>query len=178
MKGKSLSRARLLARESQLSHHCLLNSPCLLCGCVMRPLSNAKLPNTESFSELIICPTGLFIQPSSILLSLSQLHNNLGIYNSPPPRPAISLPHTYLYYSWPFLLLLLLLLSCLVSDSVRPQRRQPTRLSHPWDSPGKNTGVGCCCLLRWPFLLYHNYFRINLDIYQSGVELHCIYKLT
>ena len=30
-----------------------------------------------------------------------------------------------------------------VSDSVRPQRRQPTRLSRPWDSPGKNTGVGC-----------------------------------
>ena len=30
-----------------------------------------------------------------------------------------------------------------MSDSVRPQRRQPTRLPHPWDSPGKNTGVGC-----------------------------------
>ena len=30
-----------------------------------------------------------------------------------------------------------------VSDSMRPHRRQPTRLLHPWDSPGKNTGVGC-----------------------------------
>ena len=30
-----------------------------------------------------------------------------------------------------------------VSDSVRPQRQQPTRLPRPWDSPGKNTGVGC-----------------------------------
>ena len=30
-----------------------------------------------------------------------------------------------------------------VSDSVRPQRWQPTRLPCPWDSPGKNTGVGC-----------------------------------
>ena len=28
-----------------------------------------------------------------------------------------------------------------MSDSVRPQRRQPTRLPRPWDSPGKNTGV-------------------------------------
>ena len=28
---------------------------------------------------------------------------------------------------------------------VRPQRRQPTRLPRPWDSPGKNTGVGCVC---------------------------------
>ena len=42
-----------------------------------------------------------------------------------------------------------------MSDSVRPHRRQPTRLPRPWDSPGKNTGVGChflfpsncrCCL--------------------------------
>ena len=29
-----------------------------------------------------------------------------------------------------------------------PHRRQPTRLSHPWDSPGKNTGVGCHFLLQ------------------------------
>ena len=35
-----------------------------------------------------------------------------------------------------------------MSDSVRPHRRQPTRLRHPWDSPGKNTGVGCHCLLQ------------------------------
>ena len=30
-----------------------------------------------------------------------------------------------------------------MSDSVRPHRRQPTRLPGPWDSPGKYTGVGC-----------------------------------
>ena len=30
-----------------------------------------------------------------------------------------------------------------MSDSVRPQRWQPSRLPRPWDSPGKNTGVGC-----------------------------------
>ena len=35
-----------------------------------------------------------------------------------------------------------------MSDSVRPHRWQPTRLSHPWDSPGKNTGVGCHFLLQ------------------------------
>ena len=35
-----------------------------------------------------------------------------------------------------------------VSDSVRPHRRLPTRLPHPWDSPGKNTGVGCHFLLQ------------------------------
>ena len=35
-----------------------------------------------------------------------------------------------------------------MSDSVRPHRQQPTRLCHPWDSPGKNTGVGCHFLLQ------------------------------
>ena len=35
-----------------------------------------------------------------------------------------------------------------VSDSVRPQRRQPTRLPCPWDSLGKSTGVGCHFLLQ------------------------------
>ena len=35
-----------------------------------------------------------------------------------------------------------------MSDSVRPHRWQPTMLPHPWDSPGKNTGVGCHFLLQ------------------------------
>ena len=35
-----------------------------------------------------------------------------------------------------------------MSDSVQPQRRQPSRLPRPWDSPGKNTGVGCHFLLQ------------------------------
>ena len=35
-----------------------------------------------------------------------------------------------------------------MSDPVRPHRRQPTRLPCPWDSPGKNTGVGCHFLLQ------------------------------
>ena len=34
-----------------------------------------------------------------------------------------------------------------MSDSVRPQRGPPTKLLCPWDSPGKNTGVGCHFLL-------------------------------
>ena len=40
------------------------------------------------------------------------------------------------------------LIASVVSDSVRPQRRRPTSLRHPWDSPGKNTGVGCRFLLQ------------------------------
>ena len=44
--------------------------------------------------------------------------------------------------------LLLLLSLSVVSDSVRPQRRQPTRLPHPRVSSGKNTGVGYHFLLQ------------------------------
>ena len=36
-----------------------------------------------------------------------------------------------------------------MSDSVRPHRRQPTRLPPPWDSPSKNTGVGFHFLLQY-----------------------------
>ena len=32
--------------------------------------------------------------------------------------------------------------------TLRPHRQQPTRLPHPWDAPGKNTGVGCHFLLQ------------------------------
>ena len=34
-----------------------------------------------------------------------------------------------------------------MSNSSRPHGLQPTRLLHPWDFPGKSTGVGCHCLL-------------------------------
>ena len=40
------------------------------------------------------------------------------------------------------------LVASVMSDSVRPHRQQLTRLLCPWDSPGKNTGVGCHALLQ------------------------------
>ena len=39
-----------------------------------------------------------------------------------------------------------------VSDSLQPYGRQPTRLLCPWGSPGKSTGVGCHALLQGIFL--------------------------
>src|SRR5574340_242872 len=41
-----------------------------------------------------------------------------------------------------------MLIRFVVSDSMRPHRWQPNRLPSPWDSPGKNTGVGCHFLLQ------------------------------
>ena len=48
-------------------------------------------------------------------------------------------------------MLLLLLSHFSHVHSVQPHRRQPTRL-HPWDSPGKNTGVDCHFLPNGPVL--------------------------
>ena len=39
-----------------------------------------------------------------------------------------------------------------MSDSLQPYRLYPARLLCAWDSPGKNTGVGCHALLQWIFL--------------------------
>ena len=60
-----------------------------------------------------------------------------------------------------------------MSDSVRPHRRQPTRLLHPWDSPGKNTGVGC------HFLLQCMKVKIESEVAQSCLPLcdHMDYSL-
>ena len=46
------------------------------------------------------------------------------------------------------LLYSLLDFQCLLLLLSRFSRVQPTRLPHPWDSPGKNTGVGCHFLLQ------------------------------
>ena len=53
----------------------------------------------------------------------------------------------------------------IVSDSVPTHRRQPTRLPHPWDSPGKNTGVGC------HFLLQCMKVKSDSDVAQSCLTL-------
>ena len=39
-----------------------------------------------------------------------------------------------------------------VSDSLQPHGLQPSRLLCPWNSPGKNPGVGCHSLLQGIFL--------------------------
>ena len=53
-----------------------------------------------------------------------------------------------------------------MSDSVRPQRRQHTRLPRPWDSPDKITGVGC------HFLLQSVKVKSEREIAQSCQTLH------
>ena len=52
-----------------------------------------------------------------------------------------------------------------MSDSVQPHRRQPTRLHHPWDCSGKNTGVGC------HFLLQCMKVKSEIEVAQSCLTL-------
>ena len=49
---------------------------------------------------------------------------------------------------------------------MRPHRWQPTRLRRPWDSPGKNTGVGC------RFLLQCMKVKSESEVAQSCLTLH------
>ena len=56
--------------------------------------------------------------------------------------------------------------SCL---TVRPHRWQPTRLCRPWDSPGKNTGVGYHFLPQKLSLVF-------LILLLSSISLHCSFK--
>ena len=78
-----------------------------------------------------------------------------------------------------------------MSDSVRPHRQQPTRLHHPWDSPGKNTGMGCHFLLQcmkvkseseiaqWPHGLQPTRLLRPWDFpgKSTGVVCHCLLQL-
>ena len=61
-----------------------------------------------------------------------------------------------------------------VSDSVRPQRWQPTRLPRPWDSPGKNTGVGCHFLLQCVKVKSQSEVAQLCLTQSTGVGCHCL----
>ena len=69
-----------------------------------------------------------------------------------------------------------------MSNSSWPHGLQPTRLLHPWDFPGKSTGVGCHCLhmqLYWPFEFYNSlyiylYLIILIPCRNQAVHFHFI----
>ena len=70
-----------------------------------------------------------------------------------------------------------------MSNSVQPQRRQPTRLHRPWDSPGKNTGAGCYFLLRCMKVKSESEvaqscptLRNPMDCSQPGPSVHGIFQ--
>ena len=70
-----------------------------------------------------------------------------------------------------------------ISKSLRPRGLKPTRLLYPWDSPGKNTGVGSHSLLQGIYttqgwnqgLLHCRQILYHLS-HQESLHLHFIYK--
>ena len=70
---------------------------------------------------------------------------------------------SYFFFSTPLSVCYAMLcwVTSVVSGSVWPHRRQPTSLPRPWDSPGKNTGVGC------HFLLQCMKVKRESEVYQS-----------
>ena len=70
-----------------------------------------------------------------------------------------------------------------MSDSVRLHRWQPTRLPRPWDSPGKNTGVGChfhlqCMKVKSESEVAQSYptLRDPIDCSLPGSSIHGIFQ--
>ena len=70
------------------------------------------------------------------------------------------------------------------SCSLQPYRLQPPRLLHPWDSPGKNTGVGCHTLLQGIFLTQELNPHLlcllpwqagSLPVDHLGSPIHCLH---
>ena len=83
-------------------------------------------------------PKPITMQNKGFLLSVSPLSPYSLILNSE------KLPHSSLSLSC----CCCCSVTSVMSDSVQPHRWKPTRLPRPWDSPGKNTGVGCHFLLQ------------------------------
>ena len=68
---------------------------------------------------------------------------------------------------------------------MQPHRRQPTRLPHPWDSPGKNNGVGCHFLLQCMKVkslseVAQSYLTLSdpMDCSLPGSSIHGIFQAT
>ena len=73
---------------------------------------------------------------------------------------------------------LLLFSHSVASDSLRPHGLQPAKLFSPWESPGKNTGVGCHFLLQGIFptqgsCLYLLHYRQILYLWATWEALSC-----
>ena len=96
----------------------------------MRPSSPTA--SLTAFTQPLLCPVFLVWQ--------QLLSHYLSQKNETPPRVLFPLLNPTAAAA--------AAATSVVSDSVQPHRRQPPRLPRLWDSPGKNTGVGCHFLLQ------------------------------
>ena len=91
-------------------------------------------------------PTSLLVQWLRICLATAGDMASMPVQGSKIPQAAEQLgPHTTHHCCC---CCCCCCVASVVSNSAQPHRWQPTRLPCPWDSPGKNTGVGCHFLLQ------------------------------
>ena len=108
------------------------------------PCGSASKESACSVGDLGSIP-GLGRSPgegNSYPLQYSGLENSMDYTVHGVAKSQIQLSDFHLY---PYAAAAKLLQLC---PTLRAHRRQPTRLLRPWDSPGKNTGVGCHFLLQ------------------------------
>ena len=74
-------------------------------------------------------------------------------------------------------------LASVMPNSVRPHRQQTTWLLRPWDSPGKNTGVGChfflqCMKVKSESEVAQSYLTLSdpMDCSLPGSSIHGIFQ--
>jgi len=91
-----------------------------------------------------------FLYVSSHYLILPRISSlvvqSLGVSAPTPKAQGLMSGQERRFHNW--LVIVFCWVTSVVSNSVWPHRGQPARLPHPWDSPGKNTGVGCHFLLQ------------------------------
>ena len=137
----------------QLSQHHFLKRLSFL-YCIFLPLlSKIRCPSLQSCPTLCDPITTAHQAPTSLGFSRQEQWSGL---------PFPSAMHESEKWKWNH---------SVVSDSLLPHGLQPTRLLHPWDFPGKSTGVGCHCLLhKWVYLLLGFLFCL-IDLYFASAIL-------
>ena len=90
---------------------------------------------------------------------------SLSFFNFLTPFPSTVLISLHLNTHFQGCIISVCVSHSVLSNSLQPHGLQPTRLLHPWDLPGKSTGVGC------HFLLQHNFYHyINNRGFPGGSD--------
>ena len=106
----------------------------------------------EESGSLTLDYTTNYRHQNSIVLAQKQKYRSIEQIESPGKTPC----------TYDQLLLLLLLSHFSHVPLCAPHRQQPARLPHPWDSPGKSTGVGCHVLLQCMKVKVQSLNRVQL----------------
>ena len=127
--------------------------------------------NQTAWAHSLLGHIETFSAPATVLNQLYLFHWYRGsTWNSAPNMPSVQCISLNMLRSIVRVCVCVCSCACyvtsVVSDSLQPYGLQPTRFLYPWDSPAKNTGVGC-----------HNFLQGILPTQGSNLRLlqllHC-----